>query len=157
MPTIQHWQGLGPRVNGKTDGRPCSQRDSLGIVQQCSGWMDSHRYPATWRDAAAPEQGQRLSFPRESTIFNKRRCRCEASNATVSMCNVETRESATLLSCQRVGNSMLDEPHTSEDCGRRGVIHLQLQSVLVSIQSEFSRQTCRLYHDLGVGCGCRRA
>jgi hypothetical protein len=47
--------------------------------------------------------------------------------------------------------------HTHNNTERRGVAHLQLHTLVRSVQTEFTRQTCRLYHDLGVGCGCRAA
>jgi hypothetical protein len=107
-------------------------------------------------ESCCARTGQRLPRPRESTYF-ERRSRCEASDARGGACATWRLESVR-RSCHVSGvrNDVPDETPSGEREGRL-IVHLQLHRLLSSIQSEFARQTCRLYHDLGVGCGCRHA
>lgn len=65
-------------------------------------------------------------------------------------CDVHVMSAGFAAMCQT------SHPH-ARDCERRGVERLQLQMLLITIEHGIARPTCRLYHDLGVGCGCRRA
>lgn len=80
------------------DGRPCSQHCVLGITQRYGGWTDRQRYPTAWVVHCA-RASQALFLPREFTLNSVQRAK--RAMPQVSMCNVETRESATFMSCQR--------------------------------------------------------
>jgi hypothetical protein len=124
-PTAQGWA---PEATEETDGRPCSAGAQAGVV--------GHRVVASGYLGLADTSSTRVYI--HPAAFQR--------SLEMRRCNVETRESATLMSCQR---------------GRYGqTSHLSAARALMAplasgVESEFARQTCRRYHDLGVGCACR--
>lgn len=83
----------------------------LGITHKHAGWTDSRRYPTTWEVLLRPDSVY-LSHARHGQHFTRTVSNCEASAARASMCNVETRESATAMSGQRgFATRGIDEPH----------------------------------------------
>jgi hypothetical protein len=149
MPTIQHWQGWVRQWTEETDGRPCSQRASLALTQRRAGWLQCRgiRQPG---GGAAPGQAS-VHFSHASAHYSTRGVP-DVKRALPPRACATWRLDRVRRSCHVSAGPkrMLGEPHTPGD--RR-----QLPSVLASVQSEVARQTCRLYHDLGVECGCRRA
>lgn len=114
-----------------------------------------YRIPTTWNCEQAKQVdclsiSTRGHHSTKSTSFDGR----EASDSRVSMCNVVTRESTTLMSCQQGGQSKHETSHTQRNGGTAAPLDFIRARSATPIETEFARQTCRLYHQRGVRCGC---
>jgi hypothetical protein len=159
MSTIQHTAREGSESGRKkrTVDRAASQRASLAMTKSRLGRsIESRRYPTTWR-RAPPSARLSHASSQDSTrgVPDVKR----ALPASEHVQRGDSTECDAHVRSAGFATKRPDEPPTPTHghAQDRRAVRLQWMPVRLAIHSKCARQTCRLYHDLGVGCGCRRA
>jgi hypothetical protein len=128
----------------RTVGRAGHILASLGIIQAGCGWLETLSHSNNLGALEQASLKERLSISHARPTFNNE-CQ-QASDSGVSMCNVETRQSATPMSRPQGGQWEDGTSHTRNMGAPRRCSSPLVLAARHPTQRPVARQTCGLYH-----------